>query len=180
MERQELTAFVPTADPSRTRRTSAFFTPGRDIATLASVQILCFLALALLEPHFFVIHLYQLIPYVAILLLIGYRRERWAYIIGPLVSVVWLGLAFVAGLLGSAVERLRNFGSFSPDANSVGILALATAVVAGLMTVHCRFHWVKEYSGRGLAWRTFLYSLGIVMAYYGILLRWFWDMIPNA
>lgn len=47
MERQELTAFVPTADPSRTRRTSAFFTPGRDIATLASVQILCFLALGL-------------------------------------------------------------------------------------------------------------------------------------
>jgi hypothetical protein len=180
MNRQEFTAFVPTANPSRTRRAAALGRPGRDIAALASVQILCFLVVARLEPRFFIIHLYQLIPYVAIVLLIGYRHERWAYMIGPLVSVVWLSLAYMAGLLGSAVERLRNFGSFSPDANSVGFLALATAVVAALMTLLCRFHWVKEYSGRGLVWRTFLYSLGIVMVYYGILLRWFWDMIPNA
>lgn len=180
MNRQASTPFLPTADPSRTRRTSAFFTPGRDIVALASVQILCFLVLARLEPRFFIIHLYQLIPYVAIVLLIGYGHQRWAYMIGPLVSVVWLGLAYMAGLLGSTVERLRDFGSFSPDANSVGLLALATAVVAALMTVLCRLHWVKEYSGRGLAWRTFLYSLGIVIAYYGILLRWFWNMIPDA
>ena len=175
MSRQRFTAFVPTADPSP----SAFFTHGRDIAALASVQILCFLVLARLEPRFFVIHLYQLMPYVAIVLLIGYGHERWAYMIGPLVSVVWLGLAYMAGLLGSSVERLRNFGSFSPNADSVGLLALATAVVAAFMIVLSRFHWVNEYSGRGLVWRTFIYSLGIVITYYGILLRWFWDMIPN-
>ena len=180
MNRQTFTAVVPTADPSRTRRTSALFTPGRDIATLAGVQILCFLVLARLEPRFFIIHFYQLIPYVAIVLLIGFGHERWAYMIGPLVSVVWFGLAYMAGLLGSAVERLLDFGSSSATANAVGLLALATAVVAALMTVLCRLHWVKEYSGRGLALRTFLYSLGIVMAYYGILLRWFWNMIPNA
>jgi hypothetical protein len=47
------------------------------------------------------------------------------------------------------------------------------------MIVLSLIHWMKEYSG-GQNWRTFLLSLGIVVVYYGILLRWFWDMIPNT
>jgi hypothetical protein len=39
---------------------------------------------------------------------------------------------------------------------------------------------MKEYSGRGRAWRTFLIGLGIVLVYYAVLLHWFWDMIRNA
>jgi len=158
----------------------AFLKPGRDVALLASVQIILFLALTRLEPRFFVIHLYQLIPYIAIVLLVGYRQERWAYMIGPLVSLVWLGLAYTAGLPGLAVERLRTFESSSLEANVVALFALTTAVLAVFLTVLCRVQWVKEYSGRGRTWRTFLVSLGIVVAYYGILLRWFWDMIPNT
>jgi hypothetical protein len=158
----------------------AFLSPGCDVAVLAGVQIACFLALTRLESRFFIIHLYQLIPYVAILLLVGYGQQRWAYMIGPLVSLAWLTLASVAGLLSSAVERLRTFGSFSTDANLVTLLAIVTATLAVLMTMLCRIHWVKEYSGRGPTWRPFFISLGIVVAYYAILLRWFWDMIPNA
>jgi Na+/H+ antiporter NhaD/arsenite permease-like protein len=77
------------------------------------------------------------------------------------------------------VERLRAFGNSSPDANVVALFALATAVMAVLMIVLSLIHWMKEYSGRQ-TWRTFLLSLGIVVVYYGILLRWFWDMIPNT
>lgn len=180
MNRQELTSFAPNRGSSHTRRLSTFLNPGRDIAVLAGVQILCFLALTRLEPRFFIIHFYQLIPYVALLLLIGFGQERWAYMVGPLVSLVWLGLAYTADLLGSAVEHLRSPGTFSLDANLVALLAVITAVVAVLMTVLCRIHWVKEYSGRGRPWRFFLASLAIVVAYYAILLRWFWDMIPSA
>ena len=113
------------------------------------------------------------------MLLVAYGRERWAYMLGPLVSLAWLGLAYTGGLLDSAVERLRTFGSSGPDANPIALLALATVVVAVLTTVLSRIHWMKEYSGPGRTWRTFLVSLGIVVAYYGVLLRWFWDMIPN-
>jgi len=167
-------------DSLRTRGLTAFLKPGRDIAILASFQIICFLALTRLEPRFFILHLYQLIPYVAIVLLVGYGQERWAYMAGPLVSLGWLALASMAGLLSSAVEHLRTFGSFSTDANLVTLLAIVTATVAVLMTMLCRIHWTKEYSGRGHTWRTFLISLGIVVVYYVILLRWFWDMIPNT
>jgi len=154
--------------------------PGRDIAVLAGLQIIFFLALTRLEPRFFVIHLFQLIPYVAIVLLVGYGRERWAYMIGPLVSLAWLGLAYMAGLLDSSVERLSTFGSSGADANFVAFFALATAVIAVFITVLSRVHWVKEYSGDGRPWRTFLVSLGIVLLYYSVLLHWFWDMIPNG
>jgi len=73
------------------RAMTAFLKPGRDLAILAGLQIICFLALTRLEPRFFIIHLYQLIPYVAIVLLVGYGQERWAYMLGPLVSLAWLG-----------------------------------------------------------------------------------------
>lgn len=179
MNRPKLTGLAAD-DFLRTGGTTASLKLGRPVAGLAGIQIICFLALTLLEPRFFIIHLYQLIPYVAIVLLVGCGQARWAYMIGPLVSLVWLGLAYTAGLLGSAVERLRTFGSSSPDANLVALLAVTTAVVAVLMTVLSRIHWIKEYSGRGHSWRTFFFSLGIVVAYYSVLLRWFWDMIPNA
>jgi hypothetical protein len=159
---------------------SAFLKPGRDVAILASIQILCFLVLTRLEPRFLIIHFYQLIPYVAILVLLGYGQARWAYMIGPLVSVAWFGLAYMAGFLRTAVDRLRAFGNVSLDATLVALLALVTAVVAVLMTVLCRIHWVKEYLGRGPGWQTFLISLGIVVVYYAVLLRWFWDMILNG
>ena len=179
MNRQELTVLAAADDSSRHRQVSRLLKPGRNVATLAGAQILCFLVLTQLEPRFFIIHLYQLIPHVAILILLGCGQARWAYMLGPLVSVVWLCLAFMAGLLSSAVERLRTFGNFGSAENLVALLALATAMIAVLITVLCCIYWVKEYSECAPSWRAFLISLGIVVAYYGILLRWFWDMIPN-
>jgi hypothetical protein len=180
VSRQEFTGFA-SADPlARKQNFATFRRPGSDVAALAVVQIFCFLALARLEPRFFIIHLYQLMPYAAILLLVAYGQQRWAYTIAPLVSVAWFGLAYTADLLGSAVTRLRSVGSFGSAADIVAVLAVVTAILAVLMTVLSRIHWVRECSGRGRAWRTFFVSLGIVLAYYAILLRWFWDMIPNA
>ena len=180
MKPAKLTGIASAEDSLRIRGTTAFLKPGRDIAVLAGLQIIFFLVLTRLEPRFFIIHLYQLIPYAAIALLVGYRRERWAYMIGPLVSFAWLGLAYTAGVLDSAVERLRTLGSSEPDANLVALFALATAVVAVLLIVLSRIHWMKEYSGHDRTWRTFLVSLGIVVAYYGVLLHWFWDMMRST
>jgi len=144
--------------------------PYRDIAILATVQIACFSLLAHLEPNFFLIHLYESILYIAILVMLFYRIDRWAYMIGMLASVVWLGLAYETGILGRAVAQ---------TANLVGLGALLTALVAVLMIVFCGRRWLKEYSGLGKTRRTFFVSLGIVAAYYGILLRFFWDMMPS-
>lgn len=152
----------------------------RDIAGLAGLQALCFIALTQLEPHFFLIHLYQLIPYIAILVFLADRKERWAYMLGPIVSVAWLFLAYSAGLLDSAVVRLRTIGSPPLTSNVVALLALITAAVAVTMIIRCRVHWMREFGGTGLARTTFIISLAVVAGYYGILLHWFWGMIPKA
>jgi hypothetical protein len=154
--------------------------PYRDIATLASAQIACFLLLTHLEPNFFLIHLYQSILYIAILVMLFYMEDRWAYMIGMLASIVWLGVAYESGILGSAVRQFSQLRTATMTANLVGAVAAATALLAVLMIVLCGRHWMKEYSGLGKGRSTFLVSLGIVVVYYGTLLRFFWDMIPNA
>jgi hypothetical protein len=152
----------------------------RDIATLAGTQILCFLLLTRLEPNFFLIHLYQSILYIAILVMLFYTEDRWAYMIGMLASFVWLGMAYSTGILGSAVRQMGVLQSGTATANAVGFIALLTALIAVLMIFFSGWHWRKVYSGQGKGRGTFLVSLGIVAAYYAILIAFFWEMIPNA
>jgi len=154
--------------------------PYRDIAVLAGTQVLCFLFLAQFEPRFVVIHLYQSILYLAILILLYYREDRWAYMIAMLASAVWLTLAYVSPLLSMAVRELVAFRSSDTTQIAVSVLALVTASIALLMIAFCARHWWKEYAGLGKTLNTFLISFGIVTVYYGIFLHWFWAMIPDA
>ena len=153
--------------------------PYRDIATLAGAQILCFIALTHFEPGFFLLHLYQSILYIAILVMLFYMEDRWAYMIGMLASVVWLGIAYVTGMLESSARQIA-FRSAGSTPTAVGWLTLLTALIAILMVALCARHWQKEYSGLGKTRNTFAISMGIVAVYYGILIFWFWNMIPRA
>jgi uncharacterized protein YjeT (DUF2065 family) len=109
-----------------------------------------------------------------------YMEDRWAYMIGMLASVVWLAMAYATGILGSSAQQLFELKSPNMTASLVSAIALITALFAVLMVVLCARHWKKEYSGLGKARSTFLVSLGVVAVYYGILIAWFWEMIPNA
>lgn len=154
--------------------------PFRDIAVLAGTQVLFFLFLAQFEPRFVVIHLYQSILYLAILILLYYREDRWAYMIAMLASAVWLALAYVSPLLSMAVRDLVALQSSDTTRMAVSVLALVTAAIAVSMIALCARHWWKEYAGLGKTLNTFLISFGIVAVYYGIFLHWFWAMIPDA
>jgi hypothetical protein len=59
-------------------------------------------------------------------------------------------------------------------------VAAVTSVIAVLMIVFCARHWMREYAGLGKARSTFLVSLGIVGAFYGILAAWFWHTTSPA
>jgi hypothetical protein len=153
--------------------------PYRDIAALAGAQIICFVALTHLEPGFFLLHLYQSILYIAILVMLFYMEDRWAYMIGMLASAVWLGMAYATGMLGGAFRQLSPRGAGNAT-NAVGLITLLTALIAVLMIVFCGRHWKKEYSGLGKTGSTFAVSFGVVAVYYGILIAWFWNMFPKA
>lgn len=154
--------------------------PYRDIATIAGAQVVCFLFLTHLEPAFFLVHLYQSILYIAILVMLFFMEDRWAYMIGMLASVVWLGMAYATGILGSSAQRLLDLKNTDANAALISGIAMITAMFAVLMVILCARHWQKEYSGLGKTRNTFLVSFGVVAVYYGILISLFWEMIPNA
>lgn len=153
--------------------------PYRDIATLSGLQVLCFLFLTHFDQEFFLLHLYQSILYIAILVMLFYMEDRWAYMIGMLAPVVWLVMAFATGLLGGAVRQVGLLLRGQGPNNPVSLIAAFTAVLAVLMIVFCAKHWAKEYAGLGKSLSTFGVSVGVVAVYYGILVMWFWEMIPN-
>lgn len=152
----------------------------RDVATLSALQIICFLLLTHLEPDFFMFHLYQTIIYIAILLMLFYMEDRWAYMIGILAPAAWLVLAFETGMLRAALRQLFRLTSAHAVTNQVSLVAGITALLSVVMIVVCGYRWKRHYSGLGKGLSTFIVSLIIVAAYYAILVIWFWRTIPNA
>jgi hypothetical protein len=153
--------------------------PYRDIATLSGLQVICFLLLTRYEPEFFLLHLYQSILYIALLIMLFYMEDRWAYMIGILAPIAWLGLAFSTGLLGGAAREAGILLRGHRPNNPVSLIAAVTAILGILMVAFCGRHWMKEYAGLGKSLSTFAVSFGVVVVYYGILVIWFWTMIPN-
>ncbi|MGB9432272.1 MAG: hypothetical protein WBQ89_08530 [Candidatus Acidiferrum sp.] len=154
--------------------------PYREIAALSVLQVVCFLLLSHLEPDFFLLHFYQTIVYLAILIMLFYMEDRWAYMIGIVAPSVWLLMTFASGLLGGAARQVLQLGRAHAFTNPVSFLAAITAVFSLLMIVACAWRWKKEYAGLGKSLNTFAVTFGIVAVYYGILVAWFWHIIPFA
>jgi hypothetical protein len=150
----------------------------RGIATVAGLQVVLFSVLTHFEPQFFLLHLYQTIIYMAILILLFYMEDRWAYMIGMLAPVAWLGMVFATGLLAGAARQVLRLMRGQAVSNDVSFIAAISAVLAVLMIIFCARHWKREYAGVGKTATTFAISLGVVAVYYGILAIWFWNMIP--
>lgn len=152
--------------------------PYRDIATVAGAQIICFLLLSHLEPQFFLLHFYQTIIYIALLVMLFFMEDRWAYMIGMLAPAAWLAMVFATGLLGGASRQVWRLARGEWLSNDVSFIAAISAVLSLLMIIFCARHWKKEYSGLGKTTSTFAVGVGVVAVYYGILAIWFWNMFP--
>ena len=154
--------------------------PYRDIATLAGALVVCFLLLSHLEPDFFLLHFYQTIVYMAVLILLFYMEDRWAYMISMLAPAAWLMMAFATGMLGGAARQFLHIGQDAASFNLVSLLAGVTAILSLLMIAAAGRHWRREYAGLGKSLRTFAVSFAVVAVYYSILVVWFWHLIPVA
>lgn len=153
--------------------------PYRDIATIAALQVICFSVLPHYEPQFFLLHLYQTIIYMALLILLFYMEDRWAYMIGMLAPVAWLVMVLATGLLGGAARQVLHLTRGESVTNTVSFIAAISALLSVLMITFCARHWLREYAGLGKTATTFAISLGVVAVYYGILATWFWNLIPT-
>lgn len=156
----------------------------RGIATLAGALMLSFIGLSMLEPGFFVLHLYQSLIYLVIILMLFYLEDHWAYMLGMLAPAAWLLLAFATGILGGAIRawivEVPQLVRFQNVSNGVSLMAGVSAVLSVLMIIFCWRHWQREYAGLGLGRNTLLASLGIVLVYYAVLVFWFVKLIPQG
>src|SRR5690348_7372181 len=83
----------------------------RGIATVASALLVCFLILSAMEPEFFLLHFYESLMYLAIVLMLFYFEDKWAYMLGIVAPAVWLILAYGVGLLGGAMRQVSHLRS---------------------------------------------------------------------
>jgi len=117
---------------------------------------------------------------MALLILLFYMEDRWAYMIGILAPAAWLVMAFATGMLGDAIRQVLHLNRIAVVSNLVGVIAAVTAVLSVSMIAVCARHWKREYLGLGKSLSTFAVSFGVVAVYYAILVAWFWHLIPVA
>lgn len=151
----------------------------RGIATLAAVLMLTFLFLGGVDSQFALLHLYQSLIYLAIILMLFYFEDRYAYMLGMLSPAVWLLLAYAIGLLGGAKRQFALLLRGHRATNEVSLLAGLISLFCVLMILFCAQRWRRQYAGLGKGLRTFLTSCVVVVVYYGILIIWFWRLIPR-
>lgn len=155
-------------------------TAHRGIATLASALMICFLLLSHFEPEFFLLHFYQSLIYLTILLMLFYFEDRWAYMIGILAPAVWLLLTYATGVLGGALRQVSRLVQAQRPTSQVSLLAALMTLLSVLLIALCAYRWKREFAGLAKGRSTFLVSLGVVVVYYAVLVVWFWRMVPQG
>ncbi|HYB62775.1 MAG TPA: hypothetical protein VEH50_15015, partial [Methylomirabilota bacterium] len=152
--------------------------PHRGIATLAAALMLSFLYLTHLETEFFLLHFYQSLIYLVIILMLFYFEEQYAYMLGMLAPAVWLLMTYATGLLGGAARQVGHLLREQRPTNSISLMAAVIAVLSVVMIVGCAYRWKREFAGLHKFGKTFVIGLIVVVLYYGILITVFWHMFP--
>jgi len=155
-------------------------TAHRGIAALASAMMICFLVLSTMEPEFVLLHFYQSLIYLIIVLMLFYFHDRWAYMIGMITSVVWLLLAVGLDLVGGAMRQVSRIARAERPTNEVEVVAGIMVILSLLLIAVCGYRWKRQYSGMGKTLSTFMISFVVVAIYYAILIVGFYKMFPGA
>lgn len=148
----------------------------RGIATMAGLLMFCYILLSHFDPDFFLLHLYQSLIYLVIILMLFYFEDHYAYMLGMLAPAASLIMMFALGLISAGLRQVGWI--FSPPyaghkADPVALMAAITTVMAMLMIAFCGYRWKREFAGQGQGLTTFLISLGVVLVYDGVLIFWF-------
>jgi hypothetical protein len=145
----------------------------RGIATLAMALLVCFLMLSYFDPGFFFLHFYESLIYIVIVLMLFYLEDRWAYMLGILAPAGWLVLTLVTGGFGEFFRQLGDVLRGQEPNYGAAVLAGLASILSVVMLVCCAYRWKREFAGQGKTWSTLIVGLVIVVAYYAVLVAWF-------
>lgn len=121
----------------------------RGIATLAMGLVVCFLLLSHFDSQFFLIHFYESLIYLAIILMLFYFEDRWAYMLGIVAPTGWILLAFITGGFGEFSRQMtRLLLLFEAPDYTATYLGGITAVLSLAMIAFCTYQWKRQFSGQ--------------------------------
>jgi hypothetical protein len=144
----------------------------RGIATLATALMLCFLLLSHFDAQFFLVHFYESLIYVAIVLMLFYFEDRWAYMLGILAPASWLVLITSIGGLPSFLRQVALVVRLERPDFPAHLLGAVTFLLAIAMIIFSARQWRRQFAGTGKGWTTFLPCLGVVAVYYAVMVLW--------
>jgi hypothetical protein len=140
----------------------------------------CFLLLSHFDAQFFLIHFYESLIYLAIVLMLFYFEDRWAYMMGIVAPGIWLVLT--ATWSGIPAIARQIWLAFHPASAfyATNFLATAALTLSVLMIISCANRWHREFAGQRKGWSTLLISLAIGTAYYAVVVVWILRWPPAA
>jgi hypothetical protein len=152
----------------------------RGIATISAALMVCFLLLSHFDAQFYLIHFYESLLYLAILVMLFYFEDRGAYMFGMVAPAIWLVLIYGIGAMpgmmrqGGLVARLQH-----PDyvADFIGALIIG---LSALMIVFCAYRWRRELSGAHKGLSTLAPARIVAAIYYGVMAVWVLRWPPIA
>jgi hypothetical protein len=152
----------------------------RGIATIALALGVCFLLLSHFDPQFFLIHFYESVIYLAIVLMLFYFEDRFAYMMGIVAPAAWLMLtsawSSVPGFAHNISLAISPSSSFFPT----GLLTTLAMVLSMALIGMCAHGWHREFRGLHKGWSTLLVSMAVVAAYYAVVVLWILRWPPSA
>jgi hypothetical protein len=154
--------------------------PHRGIATLSLGLMLSFLLLSHFDSQFFLIHFYESLIYLVIVLMLFYWEDRWAYMLGIVAPASWLTLTFVARGFGDFIRQFTGLLRVHATTDPAGFLGGVISILSVALIVNCAYRWKREFAGFKKGIRTFAVSFGVVAAYYGVMVAWFWRAVEVA
>jgi hypothetical protein len=152
----------------------------RGIATLSLGLMLSFLLLSHFDSQFFLIHFYESLIYLVIVLMLFYWEDRWAYMLGVVAPASWLLLTFVARGFGEFIQQFAGLFRAHVTTDPAGFLGGVISVLSVALIVNCAYRWKKEFAGLKKGAKTFAVSFGVVAAYYAVMVAWFWRAVEAA
>ena len=152
----------------------------RGLASLALTLGLCFLLLSHFDAQFFLIHFYESLVYLTIVLMLFYFEDRWAYMMGIVAPAAWLVLTLAwSGVRGVARDISLVFTPGDAFFET-GLLTTLAIVLSIALIATCAHRWRREFRGLHKGWSTLLVSMAVVGAYYAVLILWILHWPPVA
>lgn len=149
----------------------------KPVATLAAAMTLLFLLIAGYESNFFLLHFFEAVIYLVMILLFFYLEDRYAYILGVFVPPVWIVLSFATGMVHISFRELGRALTFRGVSNPAGLVTSIIIVLGVLLMLLCWRALRREIGGTGY-WRSTVFTgLAITIAYYGVLIYWFYRTV---